>query len=82
MSESYRLPNHGNCLEFPVDFDTKTVQVIPIGRIMCGDYVVRILLTKEGIKLVVPKKALGKSILVTPDLEDEVEFAGLGTDKK
>lgn len=82
MSEPYRLPNHGNCLEFPVDFDTKTVQAIPIGRMMCGDYIVRIFLTREGIKLVVPKSALGKSILVSPDFEDEIQFAGFSTDKK
>lgn len=77
MSEPFRLPNHGNCLEFPVDFDTKTVQCIPLGRIMCGEHLIRIILTQKGIKLLVPKKAMGDSILVSSDFEDEIEFASL-----
>jgi hypothetical protein len=79
MSEPFRLPNHGNCLEFPVDFDTKIVQPFPIGRIMCGEHCIRIILTTKGIKLVIPKKAIGNSVLIMADSEGEIEFAGFSS---
>jgi hypothetical protein len=58
---------------FDVDMDTKQPILEPLGRLfLAGNKHVRMMLSPEGMVLLVPHEAIGKGVLVSKDMTDLV----------